>query len=135
MFEVYGFYKFKKITALKKNKTLMQDLLVKKDIKGTIIIAKEGINATISGKSQNLRKTILTIKKILCFKKFDCKNTSRSKFQPFHKAKVKIKKEVVPMNLTINSIERNLNTHLNPKEWNDLIKKKRHSCDRYSKTF
>jgi UPF0176 protein len=28
------------------------------------------------------------------------------------------------MNLTINSRERNLNTHLNPKEWNDLIKKK-----------
>ena len=51
-------------------------------------------------------------------------NNSKSKFQPFHKPKVKIKKEVVPMNLTIKSRERNLNTHLNPKEWNDLIKKK-----------
>tara|TARA_E500000081_G_scaffold142604_1_gene161597 strand:- start:332 stop:979 length:648 start_codon:yes stop_codon:yes gene_type:complete len=37
---------------------------------------------------------------------------------------VKVKKEVVPMNLTLNSKERNLNTHLDPKEWNELIKKK-----------
>ena len=28
------------------------------------------------------------------------------------------------MNLTLNSKERNLNIHLDPKEWNDLIKKK-----------
>ena len=45
-------------------------------------------------------------------------------FQPFHKPKVKIKKEVVPMSLTLNSKERNLDTHLDPKEWNKLIQKK-----------
>ena len=32
MFEVFGFYKFKKLTALKKNKILLQDFLVKKNI-------------------------------------------------------------------------------------------------------
>ena len=54
----------------------------------------------------------------------DNKNNSKSKFQPFYKPKVKIKKEIVPMNLTLNSKERNLETHLNPKEWNKLLKKK-----------
>ena len=43
------------------------------------------------------------IKKILDFKKFDSENISKSKFQPFHKSKVKIKKEVVPMGLTLSS--------------------------------
>ena len=38
--------------------------------------------------------------------------------------KVKIKNETVPMNLTLNSKERNLDTHLDSKEWNKLIKKK-----------
>jgi len=40
------------------------------------------------------------------------------------KPKIKIKKEIVPMNLILNSKERNLETHLDPKEWNKLIKKK-----------
>ena len=124
MFEVLGFYKFIKIKSLQKNKILLQDFLIKKNIKGTIILANEGINGTISGQTKNIKSIINKLKKIFSFKEFDNSNNSKSKFQPFHKPKVKIKKEVVPMNLTINSIERNLNTHLNPKEWNDLIKKK-----------
>ena len=124
MFEVLGFYKFIKIKPLQKNKILLQDFLIKKNIKGTIILANEGINGTISGQTKNIKSIINKLKKIFSFKKFDNSNNSKSKFQPFHKPKVKIKKEVVPMNLTINSRERNLNTHLNPKEWNDLIKKK-----------
>ena len=33
MFEVLGFYKFTKIKSLKKNKVLLQDLLIKKEIR------------------------------------------------------------------------------------------------------
>jgi UPF0176 protein len=124
MFEVFGFYKFTKLTSLKKNKEFMQKFLIKNNIRGTIIIAKEGLNGTISGKLKDVEKTIKKLKSLFSFKNFDNKNNSKSKFQPFHKSKVKIKKEIVPMNLTLNSKERNLETHLNPKEWNRLIKKK-----------
>jgi len=120
MFEVFGFYKFKKLTTLKKNKILLQDFLVKKNIRGTIIIANEGVNATISGKPLDLKIVITKIKKILDFKKFDSENSSKSKFQPFHKAKVKIKKEVVPMGLTLSSKNKKDN-HVDPKKWNKLI--------------
>ena len=124
MFDVFGFYKFKKLTSLKKNKVLLQEFLIKKNIRGTVIISKEGLNGTISGKTKDIRDAINKIKKIFSIKEFDNSNTSKSKFQPFHKPKVKIKKEVVPMSLTLNSKERNLDTHLDPKEWNELIKKK-----------
>ena len=124
MFEVFGFYKFKKLISLKKNKLLIQDFLIKISIRGTVIIAKEGLNGTISGKTKDIRDAINKIKKIFSINEFDNSNTSKSKLQPFHKAKIKIKKEVVPMSLTLNSKERNLDTHLNPKEWNKLIKKK-----------
>jgi UPF0176 protein len=124
MFEVFGFYKFKKLISLKKKKILIQDFLIKKDISGTVIIAKEGLNGTISGKTKDIKDSINKIKKIFSIKKFDNSNISKSKFQPFHKPKVKVKKEVVPMNLTLHSKERNLDTHLDPKEWNKLIKKK-----------
>ena len=123
MFEVFGFYKFTKLTALKKNKILLQDFLVKKNIRGTIIIANEGVNATISGKPLEVKAVITKIKKILDFKKFDSENISKSKFQPFHKAKVKIKKEVVPIGLTLSSKNKKDN-HVDPKRWNKLISDK-----------
>jgi UPF0176 protein len=123
MFEVFGFYKFKKISSLKKNKVLLQDFLIKKNIRGTIIIANEGVNATISGKPADLKLTITKIKKILNFKNFDSDNISNSKFQPFHKLKVKVKKEVVPMSLSLSSKNKKDN-HIEPKKWNKLINDK-----------
>ena len=123
MFNIFGFYKFKKITFLKKNKILLQDFLVKKNIRGTIIIASEGLNATISGKAADLKSTIAKIKKIFDFNKFDSENISKSKFQPFHKPKVKIKKEVVPMGLSLSS-KNKIDNHVDPKKWNRLIKDK-----------
>jgi UPF0176 protein len=124
MFEVLGFYKFIKIKSLKKNKVLLQDFLINKKIRGTIIIASEGINGSISGKLKDIKSTINRLKKMFFFKEFDNSNNSKSLFQPFHKPKVKVKKEVVPMNLNLDSKERNLETHLNPNEWNKLIKKR-----------
>ncbi len=124
MFKVLGFYKFIKIKSLKKNKYSLQKFLNSINIKGTIIIAKEGLNGTISGRIKDIDKTTKKLKSLFSFKQFDSSNESKSKFQPFHKPKVKIKKEIVPMNLTINSKERNMKAHLEPKEWNKLIKNK-----------
>ena len=124
MFEVLGFYKFIKIKSLKKNKDFMQNFLIKNNIRGTIILAKEGMNGTISGQLKDIKKTINKMKFLFSFKNYDNSNNSKSKFQPFHRAKVKIKKEVVPMNLTLNIKDREMKTHLDPKEWNELIKKK-----------
>ncbi len=124
MLKVFGFYKFVKVKSLKKNKNFLQKFLIFNHIKGTIIIAKEGLNGTISGNIKDIDKTIKKLKSLFSFKKFDSNNESKSKFQPFHKPKVKIKKEIVPMNLSINSKERDMKTHLNPKDWNKLIKNK-----------
>ena len=123
MFYIFGFYKFKKLTGLKKNKIILQDLLIKENIRGTLIISKEGLNGTISGKSKNLFNTKNKIKRLFKFFDFDNKNLSKSRFQPFHRSKVKIKKEVVPMGISI-SKKNKRNNHVDPKKWNDLIKGK-----------
>ena len=124
MFKVFGFYKFVKVKSLKKNKDFLQKFLISNQIKGTIIIAREGLNGTISGSIKDIDKTAKKMKFLFSFKQFDSINISKSKFQPFHKPKVKIKNEIVPMNLIISSKERNMKTHLNPKDWNKLIKNK-----------
>ena len=124
MFKVFGFYKFVKVKSLEKNKDFLQKFLILNNIKGTLIIAKEGLNGTISGNIKDIDKTTKKLKSLFSFKQFDSSNESKSKFQPFHKPKVKIKKEIVPMNLIINPKERNMRSHLNPKDWNKLIKNK-----------
>ena len=124
MFKVFGFYKFVQIKSLKKNKVFLQKFLISNHIRGTIIIAKEGLNGTISGSVKDIDKTTKKLKSLFSFKLFNSSNQSKSKFQPFHKLKVKIKKEIVPMNLIINPKERNMKSHLEPKDWNKLIKNK-----------
>ena len=124
MFNVFGFYKFIKIKSLKKNRGFLQTYLIKNNVRGTIIISFEGINGSISGSIKDINKTIIKIKSLFSFKYFDNSNNSKSKFQPFHKPKIKIKKEIVPMNMLLNSKDRNIETHLDPLKWNELIKKK-----------
>jgi len=123
MFIILGFYKFKNLKSLKRHKTILENLFSENDIRGTLIISKEGLNGTLSGKSKNISKISKIIKNSFKIKKFDSENLSKSKLQPFHKPKIKIKKEVVPMGININSNDKK-NNHLEPPEWNNLIKNK-----------
>ena len=124
MFSVFCFYKFYKLKSLKKNQPLLQKYLVKRKIRGTIILSPEGINASISGKYSDLVKITSSIKKKFGFKKFDSNNFSKSKFQPFYRGKVKIKNEVVPMGLHLTLKYKSKSNHIEPLKWNSLIKNK-----------
>ena len=74
MFKVFGFYKFIKIKSLKKNKALLQKFLISNNIRGTIIIAKEGLNGTISGHIKDIDRTIKKLKFLFFFKVFTFTN-------------------------------------------------------------
>ena len=124
MFTVFGFYKFQKMNNLKKNQKLLNNLFFNKGINGSIIISKEGLNGSLSGKNKDIKASIIRLKKILNIKKFDSFNNSISKFKPFHKPKVKIKKEVVPMDFIMSNRIKKKNTYIDPTKWNKLIKKK-----------
>ena len=62
MFKVFGFYKFIKVKSLNKNKVFLQKFLISNHIRGTIIIAKEGLNGTISGSIKDIDKTTKKLK-------------------------------------------------------------------------
>ena len=55
-------------------------------------------------------------------KSFDNENLSNYSFQPFHKGKIKIKKELVPIGSLLN--KRVINNQIDPKKWNSFIKRK-----------
>ena len=123
MFNILGFYKFKKISTLKKDKFFLEKLFNDNNIRGSLIISKEGINGTLSGKTKNISQINKIIKSYYGFTKFDNENLSKSKFNPFHKSKIKIKKEVVPMGLNVSS-KIKIKNYVNPSNWNRLIKDK-----------
>ena len=125
MFTVFGFYKFQKINDLKKKQKVLINLLANKNINGSIIISKEGLNGSISGKNSDIKNSIIKLKKIFAIKDFNSFNSSKSKFNPFHKPKVKIKKEVVPMNLKISKRIKKKNNYIEPRKWNKLINNKK----------
>ncbi len=119
MYHIFGFYKFKKLKKLSKYKEVLNNFFLRKNIRGTLIISSEGINGTISGKKKDLNLAISKIQKTFNFTNFDNKNVSINTFQPFHRSKIKIKNEVVPMGIKIKN--RKTVGHLSPKKWNQLI--------------
>ncbi len=123
MFHIFGFYKFKKLSGLKSLKITFQDMLLKNNVRGTIIFSNEGVNGTISGYKDNIFIIKKNLNKICKIKDFDSENNSTNNFQPFHKSKVKIKKELVPIGIQISQTLK-LNNSIGPKKWNSLLKQK-----------
>ncbi len=124
MFTIFGFYKFKKLRELKKKKNILYKEILKNNIRGTIILSFEGINGTLSGNNKDINKFIRIFKRQFKIKDFDSQNTSFCRFQPFHKGRVKIKKEVVPLGLKIDDKNKKLNNYVSSKSWNKLISNK-----------
>ena len=124
MFSIQGFYKIKKINRFGQHKDKLKKYLLSKSVKGTIILSPEGINGTIAGKKSNVNCCIKFIKNKFFIDIFDSKNSATCKFLPFYRAKVKVKKEVVPIGLELKTSERKKSSYVNPNHWNKLINDK-----------
>tara|TARA_B100001027_G_scaffold208584_1_gene173985 strand:- start:5385 stop:6284 length:900 start_codon:yes stop_codon:yes gene_type:complete len=122
MYNIFGFYKFKNIKNLKRKKKLFINLLTQEQFKGTITLSLEGVNGTICFKKKSNNIIKKKIKEILNIKKFDNENLSNYKYQAFHKAKIKIKKELVPIGVNLN--KRINHNQVDPKNWNKFMEKK-----------
>ena len=123
MFYIIGFYKFKKLTGLKKLRQIFQKKIIRYNVRGTIIFSKEGINGTISGEKKYICKITKSLKSLCKIKAFDTENISMNDFQPFHKGKIKIKKEVVPLGNIVSSLKKQ-NNYIEPENWNSILKEK-----------
>ena len=122
MFYIFGFYKFKKLTRLLSFKKEFNSILKKNSARGSIIISTEGLNGIISGEKKDIFKSIHRIKTFYNFKNFDSQNSSMCPFQPFHKPKIKIKREVVPIGIKLSKINKK-KTYIEPNKWNSFLKK------------
>jgi UPF0176 protein len=119
-FQIITFYEFKKFDKrrLPSLKDALRDAMNANEIKGTIIVAEEGFNATVSGENDRIAAFVKAIEEIL-----DTKIEYKSSFHaepPFRKIDVKIKPEIVTLKREVD-ISAGEGTHVDPSEWNKII--------------
>ncbi|MDC0624448.1 rhodanese-related sulfurtransferase [Alphaproteobacteria bacterium] len=118
-FTIITFYQFKKIDDILIIKNELSHFCKFNKIKGTIILAEEGINGTIAGISASIIKFELHLKG-LGFTNYNSKY-SYSKFNPFFRLKVKNKKEIVTLRSRDVDTENITGKKIKPEDWNNLI--------------
>ena len=117
---VAALYKFVEIDDLLSLQSNLYEICEKNNIMGTILIANEGINGTISGKNNEINQTISLLKSDKRFANIEIKYSSTNK-QPFHRMKVRLKKEIVTIGLPQINPNKKVGTYVKPEDWNDLI--------------
>ncbi len=114
------FYKFLVLENYKELKIKFDKSLSKTNIKGTILLANEGINGTIAGSESDLKKFFLYIDKFIQFKNITPKFSSSNK-NPFLRMKVRLKKEIVTIGIPEVSPSNLVGKYLNVEEWNEFL--------------
>ena len=123
MYTVAALYKFSSIEDPNNLQTAIRKNLQQLKIYGTILVANEGLNGTISGQDDNLKDAIEFIKSIKGFNEIDIK-FSYANINPFVRLKIKLKNEIVTIgDKTINP-NKVVGEYVDPKDWNDLIQDK-----------
>ncbi len=121
---VCALYKFATLADFESLKPPLQRKMENLGVRGTLLLAKEGINGTVAGTRTAIDDLLdfLTKNEMFEGRLKDIKwKESFSKEIPFNRTKVKLKKEIVTMG--VDAIDPNLivGTYVKPEAWNDLI--------------
>lgn len=117
---VCALYHFAKFHDFKLFREPLLRLMEVHQVRGTILLAPEGINGTIAGSRDGVNAVLDKIKSDPRFSNLVHKE-SYDLSVPFYRPKVKLKKEIVTMG--VDNIDPNhiVGTHVKPKDWNKLI--------------
>lgn len=120
MLSVVTLYEFTRIEKPYLVKAKLGDWIGAQDILGTLIIAPEGINGTLSGPRHVLEALVGRLAELLDVSELSTK-WSRCDVHPFGKLKFPLKDEVVTMGGPKPDPTQQVGTYVEPSEWNDLI--------------
>ncbi|MBB4641007.1 oxygen-dependent tRNA uridine(34) hydroxylase TrhO [Rhizorhapis suberifaciens] len=114
---LYRFARFDDPAALREP---LQTLCNAVGIKGTLLLAREGINGTIAGAADALEQVIGHIRGLPGCDDLDAKYSS-AREMPFYRMKVRLKKEIVTMGAGELDPATNAGIYVEPQDWNALI--------------
>ena len=94
--------------------------MLKNNIKGSLLLAREGINGTVAGTQPSIDRLLAWIRTDPRLQNIRCK-FSYDEEMPFYRSRVKLKKEIVTMGIEGIDPNRSVGTHVKPSDWNALI--------------
>ena len=115
-----SFYQFLPLNNLSNLQNQLQCWCEEGKIKGTILLAKEGINANIVGQKEEIDQIITNIKQELNSHNLEIKYSEVENI-PFGRMKVKIKPEIITFGIEEADPNEKVGAYIQPKEWNNLI--------------
>ena len=120
-YTIAAFYKFVPFADFEAWRSPLLEHCKEQHIMGTILLAAEGVNGTISGPTREAVDTALDyLRKDERFADLDTKFSIDEK-QPFNRLKVRLKKELVPLGVPGVDPNKMVGTYVAPKDWNALI--------------
>jgi UPF0176 protein len=120
LFLVCALYKFVTLENYQEMREPLREFMEVNHIRGTILLAHEGLNGTVSGPKVGVDALLAYLNQDERISPISHK-FSWHKDQPFYRTKVKLKKEIVTMGVEgINPLE-TVGTYVSAKDWNALI--------------
>lgn len=118
---VAALYKFTPIEDCAKIRGPLARLCCAQGVKGTLLLAPEGINGTIAGSDEAIGQVLDHIRDLVGETNFEVK-FSRASVQPFYRMKVRVKREIVTMGEPNIDPLRDVGHYVSPEAWNALIR-------------
>ncbi len=119
MFTIATFYRFVELENYEDMQLPIKQFCVERSIKGTVLLAEEGINATIAGTNQAIEDFFTFMNSD--YRLADIKwQESRASYQPFDRMKVRLKLEIIRLGVD-NLDMSDRGQYLSPEEWDKLM--------------
>jgi UPF0176 protein len=117
---VATFYKFVQLADYAEKREPLLAYCQEQGIKGTILLAAEGINATVSGTRQAMDALLSFLRSDPRLADLATKE-SYAEGPPFQRMKVRLKKEIVTLGMPGIAPEQKVGSYVQAKDWNNLI--------------
>jgi UPF0176 protein len=117
---VATFYKFVSVPDAAAQRQPLLDLCQAQDIRGTILLAAEGINGTIAGTEAAIATVLAALQQDPRFADLEVK-LSTADMPPFDRMKVRLKSEIVTLGLPEIQPSQQVGTYVDSQDWNALI--------------
>lgn len=114
---LYRFTPFEDLPALREP---LQDVCVANGVKGTLLLAHEGINGTIAGTDEGIAAVLAHVRAMPGCAEIEVK-FSRAPAMPFLRMKVRLKKEIVTMGVPGLDPRSDVGHYVQPEDWNALL--------------
>lgn len=113
-------YKFADLPDHEELRLPLLTLCHEQGVMGTLLLANEGLNGTIAGSHEGIDAVVAHIQSDPRMEGMSLK-FSYSDEMPFHRIKVRLKKEIVTMGKPIADPTKTVGEYVKPEDWNDLI--------------